>query len=185
MRIFLCKCIFVTSFTRFNKQSPRSRSKKFIVCTRVQPAACRSGCAIFETVINPCQVQGYENLYDRCVVLPIIHFVTFILQPNTAATSSPSSPHIRKKGGEREKKNPTTSGLRSSYILSPAAVFLPSTWIQSCPSPQGRKVGGIWSGECEIWCDSVSYFVTSVRDPRCVITSIVNHVWLGSRVWLP
>ena len=35
MRIFLCKCIFVTSFTRFNKQSPRSHSEKFIACTRV------------------------------------------------------------------------------------------------------------------------------------------------------
>ncbi len=61
-----------------------------------------------DTVINPCQVQGYENLYDRCVLLPIIHFVTFIFQPNIAAAYStilPFEHHPTSK--KRKEKNQT------------------------------------------------------------------------------
>lgn len=105
-----------------------------------------------DSVINPCQLQGYENLYDRCVLESIIHFVTFIYLPNIAATSSPPSPNV--------PKNDKTSviWICSSYKLSPAAVFFRSTWIQSCRSPEVKKVEGfgveMWNfvWQYELYC---------------------------------
>lgn len=38
------------------------------------------------SVVNPRQVQAYGRLSDRCVLLPIIHFVTFIFKLNIAAS---------------------------------------------------------------------------------------------------
>lgn len=60
-------------------------------------------------VINPRQVPGYENLYDRCVLLMIIRFVTFIFQPNSAATSSPSSSRNKHLDRFSENTDPISS----------------------------------------------------------------------------
>lgn len=182
--IFLCKCIFVTC-TRVNKQSPRSQSTKFIV-----QYACVATCCLqepqhyFDTVINPCQVQGYENLYGRCVLLPIIRFVTFIFQPNIAAISPPPSLSNTTIRPKKEKLNLGRElAVVINYRLQQFFFSKHMDPILSKSQPRSKS-WRIWSRKCEIWCDSASYFVMSFQAPCCVIITIVDRIWLRSQFGL-
>lgn len=122
-----------------------------------------------DAVINPCQVRGYENLWQVCCCYRL------------SILSHLSSSQIQQLPLHQQHLGRGPAVVLQNIIAWGS--FSPSTWIQSPPSPKVE--------ELKDWEQNFS-LVVSFKDPCCVIITVAEHIWLSSpfgphefNIWTP